>query len=86
MNQTENSDQTARENSRRLSDRVISALELAVEQRDRQVADLLVQAMDMAMTRNAGGADFQERREFSDRLNKVLADYRELCEQNKRSQ
>lgn len=50
--------------SPRLSDRILSALNLALAQEDISICDLLVRALDLAMTRNTGGAAFVERRGF----------------------
>jgi len=52
----------------RLSDKVLEALELALEQDDGQLAGILSQALEMTLTRSAGGAGFQERREYSERM------------------
>lgn len=57
----------------RLADRILDALMLAVEQRDAQTADVLALALERAMTRGAGGADFTERRTFSDDVARTLA-------------
>lgn len=48
----------------RLSDRILSALELALDQQDPLIAEHLVRSLELAMTRNAGGADFKEKRDF----------------------
>jgi hypothetical protein len=48
----------------RLSDRILSALELALEQEDYRIAELLTRAMEMSMTRNTGGGEFIERRDY----------------------
>lgn len=50
--------------SPRLSDRILSALNLALAQEDISICDLLVRALELAMTRNTGGAAFVERRGF----------------------
>ena len=64
----------------RLSDRILSALELALEQNDLKISELLTNALEVAMTRNAGGGEFIERRDYPpeieaamDRLN-ILRD------------
>jgi hypothetical protein len=46
---------------RRLSDRISSAFDLACEQKDLEVAELLHQAFEMVMTRQTG-ADKAEKR------------------------
>ena len=51
-------------NHLRLSDRVLYALELALEQQDLDLAEVLNKALELAMTRNSGGGEFIERRDF----------------------
>ncbi|MBX2834793.1 MAG: hypothetical protein KTR28_07460 [Micavibrio sp.] len=48
----------------RLSDRILSALQLALEQDDLKIAELLTSAMEQSMTRNTGGGEFIERRDY----------------------
>jgi len=48
----------------RLSDRIISALDLSLEQGDLHISEKLYQALEMSMTRNAGGGEFIERRDY----------------------
>jgi len=59
----------------RLSDRILFALELALEQKDIEIAENLKTALEMAMTRNTGGGEFIERRDYplviEDALNKL---------------
>ena len=55
-------------NYERLSDRVLEALKMALEQKDLAISDLLSRALEMSMTRGAGGRDFVERREFTDEV------------------
>lgn len=65
--------------SQRLADHVLDALTLAVEQEDVDTSELLARALERAMTRKAGGADFTERRTFSadvERTLRALADLR----------
>ncbi len=57
---------------RRLSDKILDALELSLEQEDTDMADLLSRALDLALTRSAGGKDFQERRDYSERIENAL--------------
>ena len=57
----------------RLSDRVLYALKLAVEQEDVKIAEALVSALELAMTRNTGGGEFVERRDYPTELEKELA-------------
>ena len=63
---------------KRLSDRILFALELAVEQGDLQIADNLVTAMEQSITRATGGKNFQERRELAPEYDAVLAQYDDL--------
>lgn len=58
--------------SSRLSDRIFAALDLAIQQEDIAAADLLVQALDHSMTRNAGGGEFIERRNYSPEIIAVI--------------
>ncbi len=48
---------------KRLSDRVLYALQLALEQKDLQIAEELSHALEDTLTRKSGGAGFRERRE-----------------------
>ncbi len=50
---------------KRLSDRILYALELALEQEDLKLSELLNAALEQSLTRKAGGLDFFERREFT---------------------
>lgn len=50
--------------SSRLSDRIFCALELAIEQGDLAVAENLLSALELSMTRTAGGGEFVERRNY----------------------
>jgi hypothetical protein len=59
-------------NYERLSDRVLEALNLALAQKDLAISDLLSRALEMAMTRGAGGRDFVERRDFTDEVELAL--------------
>ena len=68
----------AEENFERLSDGVLAALALALEQKDLAVAELLSRALEMAMTRGAGGKDFVERRAFTKGVEKALNDLEAL--------
>ncbi len=56
----------------RLSDQVLAALTLALTQKDLAVAELLNRALEMAMTRGAGGKSFTERREFTEGVEKAM--------------
>ncbi len=48
----------------RLSDRILSALELSLEQDDVRISEMLTKALEYAMTRNTGGGEFIERRDY----------------------
>ena len=56
----------------RLSALVLEALELAIEQKDKDLSSALANVLELAMTRNAGGAGFTERREYPERVEKAL--------------
>ncbi|MCK6417792.1 MAG: hypothetical protein L6Q57_02490 [Alphaproteobacteria bacterium] len=56
----------------RLSDRILSALELALEQKDIKVAEILTKALELAMTRNSGGGEFVERRDYPPEIEKAM--------------
>ncbi len=64
-------DQTEKDKIR-LSDRILSALSLAVEQGDIKIAELLTRAMEQSMTRNTGGGEFIERRDYPPEIEKVM--------------
>lgn len=48
----------------RLSDRILSALELSLEQDDFKISENLTRALELSMTRNTGGGEFIERRDY----------------------
>ncbi len=56
----------------RLSDRILSALELAVGQKDLKIAEILTRAMEQSMTRNTGGGEFIERRDYPPEIEKAM--------------
>ncbi len=62
----------------RLSDRILSALELAVDQGDASIAETLTQALDKAMTRSSGGEEFVERRDYPPEMEAVLEKFSTL--------
>lgn len=62
----------------RLSDRILTALELALEQKDLQICELLNSALDLSMTRNAGGGEFIERRDYPLDVEKAIDELRSL--------
>lgn len=56
----------------RLSDRILYALELALEQEDVALAELLTRALELSMTRNTGGGEFIERRDYPSEIEQAL--------------
>ena len=62
----------------RLSDRILSALELALEQDDLKIAELLTRALELAMTRNTGGGEFIERRDYPPEIEQAMSKLNEL--------
>lgn len=65
-------------NKHRLSDRILFALELALEQQDLESAEMLTRALEMSMTRNTGGGEFVERREYPKTVDDILQKLRAL--------
>ncbi|MCD8496776.1 MAG: hypothetical protein LRZ85_01020 [Alphaproteobacteria bacterium] len=62
----------------RLSDRILSALEVALEQDDLKISEALTKALEMAMTRNSGGGEFIERREYPPEIERAMTKLSEL--------
>jgi len=56
----------------RLSDRVLEALELAIDQGDWNIGESLRHALELSMTRGSGGANFVERRDYPERVEAAL--------------
>ncbi len=56
----------------RMSDRILYALELAIEQKDIDIAQNLKLALEKSMTRNTGGGMFVERRDYPLRIQTAL--------------
>ena len=56
----------------RLSDRILFALEMALEQEDVAVSECLSRALEMSMTRNTGGGEFVERRDYPKKIEDAL--------------
>ncbi len=56
----------------RLSDRILSALELAIDQEDVAIAEALTKAMELSVTRKAGGGEFVERRDYPPEIESAL--------------
>lgn len=67
-------------NKARLSDRIFYALSLAIEQRDIKIADALVLALELSMTRNTGGGEFVERRDYPPEIERALDKLSEMKE------
>ena len=65
----------------RLSDRILYALELAIEQEDVSIAEALVRSLELAMTRNTGGGEFVERRDYPDDIKIAMDKLRALKKQ-----
>ncbi len=63
---------TTEEDKIRLSDRILSALQLALEQGDVKICETLVRALEMSMTRNTGGGEFVERRDYPPEIEKAM--------------
>jgi hypothetical protein len=64
--------ETADKDMIRLSDRILSALELALEQEDLKISEILTRALEQAMTRNTGGGEFIERRDYPPEIEKAM--------------
>ncbi|MCE7887250.1 MAG: hypothetical protein DYH13_07090 [Alphaproteobacteria bacterium PRO2] len=62
----------------RLSDRILSALELSLQQKDLKISELLVRSLEMAMTRNTGGSEFIERRDYPPEIETAMEKLYEL--------
>lgn len=65
-------------NKDRLSDRILFALELALQQKDLELSEALNHALEMAMTRNTGGGEFVERRDYPKEVEGLLNELRAL--------
>ncbi|MCB9982470.1 MAG: hypothetical protein H6861_02175 [Rhodospirillales bacterium] len=66
----------------RLSDRILSALELALEQKDLKISEILTRAMEQSMTRNTGGGEFIERRDYPPEIERAMDKLYALRDQN----
>lgn len=62
----------------RLSDRILYALELALEQEDVAISETLVKALEMSMTRNTGGGEFIERRDYPPEIEAAMKRLKEI--------
>jgi len=58
---------------KRLSDRILFAMQLALEQDDISISERLNRALEETLTRKTGGREFVERRDFS-------AEYEAACD------
>lgn len=56
----------------RLSDRILQALQLSLEQEDVKISELLTRALELSMTRNTGGGEFIERRDYPPEIEKAM--------------
>lgn len=65
----------------RLSDRIASALELALEQQDIKISETLTAALELAMTRSTGGGEFVERRDYPPEIEKLMDKLHNLRDQ-----
>lgn len=65
-------------NKDRLSDRILYALELALKQEDLELSEALNKSLEMAMTRNTGGGEFVERRDYPRDIEIALEKLRSL--------
>lgn len=65
-------------NKDRLSDRILFALELALEQQDLELSEALNKSLELSMTRNTGGGEFIERRDYPKEIETALAQLRGL--------
>ncbi len=66
----------------RLSDRILSALDLALEQNDYKIADNLARVLELSMTRNSGGGKFTERRDYPPEIERAMDKLAELRKKN----
>ncbi|MCB1782421.1 MAG: hypothetical protein KDI13_00345 [Alphaproteobacteria bacterium] len=67
----------------RLSDRILSALELSLEQDDLKISETLTRALEMAMTRNTGGGEFIERRDYPPEIENAMNRLSDLRDQER---
>ncbi len=73
-------DETERERIR-LCDRILSALELSLEQKDVKISETLTRALEQSMTRNAGGGEFIERRDYPPEIERAMDNFFNLRDQ-----
>jgi hypothetical protein len=65
-------------NHLRLSDRILYALELALDQQDLDLSEALNKALELAMTRNSGGGEFVERRDYPKEIETAMNELRAI--------
>ncbi len=65
-------------NKDRLSDRILYALEMSLDQKDLEIAECLNHALELSMTRNTGGGEFVERRDYPKSIEYALGQLRAL--------
>lgn len=65
-------------NKDRLSDRILFAIELALEQEDLELAEALNKSLELSMTRNTGGGEFIERRDYPKEIEQAIEKLRAL--------
>ncbi len=56
----------------RLSDRILFALDMSLKQNDLPISEELARALDLSMTRNTGGGEFIERRDYPDEIEDAM--------------
>lgn len=66
----------------RLSDRILSALELSLDQGDLKISETLTRALEQSMTRNTGGGEFVERRDYPPEIEAAMNKLYELRDQD----
>jgi hypothetical protein len=62
----------------RLSDRILSALELSLKQGDVKISETLTSALELSMTRNTGGGEFIERRDYPPEIESAMDQLHDL--------
>ena len=65
-------------NQDRLSDRILFAIELALKQEDLELSEALLKALELSMTRNTGGGEFIECRDYPKEIEPAVAQLRQL--------
>lgn len=78
MIQNNSFDENSLLNKNRLSDRIVYALALAIQQEDVRVANALAEALDLSMTRYTGGGEFVERREYPKYVEEIMENLEKL--------